>query len=475
MCKFLLTCLSLAAILVAQPVAADGLPAPVERAFQRLHIPLDGVGIFVQEIGASTPLLAFDADTPRNPASAMKLLTTLVSLDELGPAYTWKTDVYAGGRVTHGRLQGDLYLKGSGDPYLVTENFWQLLYALRQAGLERIDGDLVLDASYLQPGAGDPGDFDGQRLRAYNVEPNALLVNFQAINFRFLPETGARALRLVADPHPANLVVDNRVQVTGGRCVSWGRGVAMQVVHDGERNTVRFSGKYPRACGEHDMFRVISDAPHYVFGLFKAVWAQLGGQFAGGVREAVIPDDAHLLYSLDSRPLADILRSINKYSNNVMTRQLVLTLGAAKEGAPGTEAKGLGVIRRWLELHGLRFPELVLENGAGLSREEQISPRHLGEVLLTGYNNPYMPEFVSSLPLAGLDGTLRTRFHGTGLEGRLHAKTGSLNNVKSIAGYLLDRQGRRWVVVFLQNHSRADTAAGEKAQDALLSWLYERP
>lgn len=458
------------------PFAAAEPPADaVARTLERHRVPAEGFSFYAHEIGAPEPLIAFNESAPRNPASVMKLLTTLVALEELGPAFTWKTEAYVDGTLREGRLTGDLYLKGQGDPYLLTESFWGLLNGLRQMGLQHIDGDLVLDASHLQPDAADPGDFDGQGTRAYNVQASALLVNFQALNFRFVPEPRTRALRIVADPHPENLAIDNRVRLTSGPCRGWARGLSMQVRHEPTRNVVRFAGSYPASCGEHELYRVLSDTPEYVYQLFKTLWPRHGGTFNGGLREAVVPETARRYASVESRPLAEILRAINKYSNNVMTRQLLLTLAAERMEPPGTTDKGMQVIRSWLGRRGLDFPELVLENGTGLSREERISARHLGQLLLAGYNSRYMPEFISSLPVAGLDGTLQKRFVSTSVEGWLHAKTGSLNNVRSLAGYLVDRQGRRLVVALLHNHASADTRAGEQVQESLLRWLYERP
>lgn len=458
-----------------ETTALDQLPLPVQRILNRYSMSADGLSIFVQEIGRSTPLLAIAADVPRNPASTMKLLTTLVALEELGPAYTWKTEAYAVGPVKQGRLEGDLYLKGYGDPYLITESFWQLLHDLRQRGLEHIAGDLVLDNSHLQPTEEASGDFDGEKFRTYNAQPAALLINFQAINFRFLPDPASRSLRIIADPHPDTLIVENKVKMVNEPCRGWANRLAMQVSHTALQDRVRFTGSYAASCGEHDIFRVLTDAPRHAYGVFKALWAELGGRLDGVLREAVLPGNAQRLHAVESKPLAEILRGINKYSNNVMTRQLVLTLGAERIGLPGTTEKGLQVMRTWLQRQQLNFPELVLENGVGLSREERISARHLGELLLDGYNSRYMPEFMSSLPIAAIDGTLQKHFVGSPLAGRLHAKTGGLKDVKSIAGYLLDQRGRRVVVVCLHNHSAADTRAGEQVQDALLKWLYERP
>ncbi len=459
----------------AAGAAAENLPEAVSTVLKQQHMSAKGLSIYVREIGSPLPLVAYAADTPRNPASTMKLLTTLVALERLGPAYTWKTEAYAGATVRDGRLDGDLYLKGYGDPYLVIEHFWRFLRALRNSGLESIQGDLVLDQDYFSPTPVDPADFDGRPLRAYNVQPNALLVNFQAVNIRFLPEPEAKRLRIVADPLPSQLDVDNRVRLTSDGCRGWSRALDMQVLRKPVRDQIVFTGSYDVDCGENEIFRVVTEPAQYIHGIFKSIWSELGGRFEGGVRSGSVPAGATLVHTGHSPPLSDIVRSANKYSNNVMTRQLLLTLGAEGDTPPGTEEKGIKVVRAWLADNHLDFPELVLENGAGLSREERISARHLGELLLTAYYSPVMPEFLSSLPVLAKDGTLKRRLGESEFAGRAHLKTGSLDDVRAQAGILLDRQGRRMVVVSLQNTRRAEGYGGEAVQNALLRWVYERP
>jgi len=473
---FLLTLCQLPAAFAAPAAADNSPPAPIAAALKRGGLSARGLSIYVQEIGQPEPLLAVAADKPRHPASTMKLLTTLATLEELGPAYRWKTEAYTGAPIRNGRLDGDLYLKGYGDPYLVIEQFWLFLRSLRAQGLQEIHGDLVLDQSYFARELGDSAEFDNQPLRTYNVLPNALLVNFQAVSFRFLPRPQANRVEIVADPMPANLEIENRVRLTQNACNGWARHLGLKVVQRNGQTRVIFIGDYDVACGEHELFRAVSEPSAYILGMFRALWSELGGRFDGGVREQAVPAGAQLLYTGYSPPLSDIIRSINKYSNNVMARQLLLTLGAERAGPPGTTEKGIAVIHAWLSRHGLEFPELVLQNGSGLSREEQISARHLGEVLLAGWRSPYMPELISSLPIAAMDGTLQGRFNGeTELDGRMHLKTGSLRDVRAIAGYMLDRRGRRMIVVCLHNSPRAETEAGEALQDALLQWVYERP
>jgi len=451
---------------------SDTLPPEVSRALKQFRLSERGLSVYVHEIGKPEPTLAVRADVPRNPASTMKLLTTLVALDTLGPAYTWKTEAWSVAPVHDGVLEGDLYLKGYGDPYLVIEHFWRFLRALRKGGIDEIRGDLVIDQSYFAPVPGHSADFDHRPTRAYNVQPRALLVNFQAVNIRFLPEPSGR-LHIVADPQPAQLTIDNRVRLARGPCRGGARGLGMQVANRRGSETIVFSGRYSRDCGDGQLYRVVAEGEQYIHGVFKTLWTEMGGRFEGGVREGRVPPEAQLLHRALSPPLAELIRVVNKYSNNVMARQMLLTLGAEAHGAPATVDKGVAVVHAWLAKQGLDFPELVIENGSGLSREERISARHLGQLLLKAYESPYMPEFISSLPILATDGTQRLR-HGGGLAGRAHLKTGSLDDVRAQAGVVLDEKGRRYVVVILHNDTRADTA-GEAAQTALLGWINHLP
>lgn len=446
---------------------ADALPAPVADVMKRHRLPPAGLSVYAQIVGSPQPLLSVGADVPRNPASVLKLVTTLAALEELGPAYQWKTEVYGSHQVRDGKLDGDLFVKGYGDPYLVIEQFWRLVRGLRLSGLEQINGDLVLDQSYFADEPGDPAEFDGQPLRAYNVLPRALLVNFQAVQIRLLPQP--RRLRVIADP---SVPVDNSIKLIGGPCHNGGHSWSMRVAK-GPQTRLVFQGNYASACGETEIYRVLSESGPYVHSVFKALWEEQGGRQKGGWREGVTPANAPLLYTFKSQPLADVVRLINKFSNNVMTRQLFLTLGAEKFGPPGTSENGARAVREWLERRRLDFPELVLDNGAGLSRDARISARSLGRLLLTAYQSPYMSEFMSALPVSGQDGTLIKRFDGD-LAGRLHLKTGSLNGVRSVAGYVLDAAGRWVAVVSLYNDPRANSAGAEAAQRALLEWIYDR-
>lgn len=450
------------------------LPASVQAVLAKHKLPEDGLSVYVQDVTASAPLLTIDAQIPRNPASVMKLVTTLVALHELGPSFRFHTDVYADQQPVKGRLEGNLYLRGQGDPFLVTESFWRLLKDLRQGGLAHVTGDLVLDGSYFDVPDVYRGDFDGRPYRAYNVQPHASLVNFFATTFKFFPESHEARVRIEADPPMSTLAVDNRIVLTKEKCSWRNRKVEMQVLSMGPQPGVVFSGKYPGNCGSYELLRAVADPVPYVFGAFKPMWEEMGGRIDGAGRAGLLPGDAVRVHRAASRPLAELITFMNKFSNNVMTRNLLLALGARTYGAPGTEEKGRRAVADWLLLHDIKAPELRVDNGSGLSRDAQVSALTLARLLLASWNSNFMPEFVSSLPLSAMDGTMRKRFRASDLEGQAHMKTGLLNGVRAIGGFMRTRSGRNLVLVSLHNHPGVQYGSGTEVQDALIEWLYEQ-
>jgi D-alanyl-D-alanine carboxypeptidase/D-alanyl-D-alanine-endopeptidase (penicillin-binding protein 4) len=206
--------------------------------------------------------------------------------------------------------------------------------------------------------------------------------------------------------------------------------------------------------------------------VFRKMWHDLGGRFSGKVAEGKTPPDARLIASWESPVLAETIRDMNKFSNNVMARHLLLSLAGAQgdANAPESAARGADAVKTWLAGRGIDAPELVIDNGSGLSRAERIAPATMGKLLQEAWRSPMMPEFISSMPIAGYDGTMRRRLTDADVAGNAHIKTGTLNEVKTMAGYLVAASGKTYTVVFFINHPNA--AAGGAAQDALLQWLY---
>jgi D-alanyl-D-alanine carboxypeptidase/D-alanyl-D-alanine-endopeptidase (penicillin-binding protein 4) len=406
-----------------------------------------------------------------NPASTIKLVTTLAALELLGPSYTWKTEVYINGTLKGDTLDGDLIVRGTGDPKLTLENFWLMLRALRARGLREIRGDLVLDRSYFAPAGHDPSRFDNEPARPYNVGPDALLVNYKSIRFHFVPDLERKTVQVIPEPPLAQVQLKTSVALSDDACGDWRAKIKGEFQSNDASARANFSGTYPAACGENTWNVAMLSHTSYVWGLFRQLWEEMGGSFKGGVRDGSPTPTDRLFYTAESPPLAEVVRDMNKFSNNVMARQLFLSLSAEVLKLPASTERSVQVIESWLAQKGLRAPNLVLENGSGLSRNERISAGAMGELLVNAWKSPVMAELVASLPLVAYDGTMRKRLRQENVAGQAHIKTGSLSGVRALAGYVLDRDARRYVVVFFINHPNA--VAAEPAQDALLRWVYE--
>jgi serine-type D-Ala-D-Ala carboxypeptidase/endopeptidase (penicillin-binding protein 4) len=467
--RIFIACLCWWVVSAAAAEVTATLPAPVAQAAKSLRVPESAISLWVQRLDAPEPLVAVNPDALRNPASVMKLVTSFAALERLGPAYTWSTEVHLGASMKQGRVAGDVWLRGRGDPYLVAEEYWKLADALRKLGLQHIDGDLVFDTSYFDLPPEDPGAFDNQPNRVYNVIPHPLLVNFNAVRFQVRRE--GEGVAVSADPPLRNLQMSNRLRLHQAPCGGYQNGVAL-AVRDAARDQVFLEGQFPTGCGEYSLTRTVLQPESYAFGLFDLYWHQLGGEMSGRWRIGPVPASPNPpFYVHRSRPLGDVIRMVNKYSNNVMTRHLELTLGAEMYGAPANPDKGVLAILEVLGQRGVDTAGLVVSNSAGLSRDSRISARQLATLLRAGWQSPFMPEFMSSLAITGIDGTMRRRLAGTPAAGRMHLKTGTLNDVSAVAGYAVQESGQRWLVVVLVNAPDAHRGPGEQLQDAVLRWV----
>jgi D-alanyl-D-alanine carboxypeptidase/D-alanyl-D-alanine-endopeptidase (penicillin-binding protein 4) len=443
----------------AAACAAQGLPPEVDAALARARVPRDAVSLYVAPVDApGTPRLQHRADALVNPASLAKLATTIAGLELLGPAFTWSTPVYVDGPVVDGVLQGHVYLQGRGDPKLVQERLWLLLRRVQGLGIRRISGDIVLDRSAFDVPPTDPGAFDGEPLRPYNAAPDALLLNFKSVVLTFVPQ-GAQA-RVHAEPPLAGVQWPATVPLAGGECNDW-RGALKADFSD--PNRPRFAGAYPAACAERVWPLAFPEPASYAARAVAGMWQSIGGELAGSVREGRVPAGLKPAFEWTSPPLAEIVRDINKFSNNVMAQQLFLTLALQLKGT-GTQPAARDLLRAWWgERFGGEPP--VMDNGSGLSRSERATARQLAQLLHAAWAAPFMPELVASLPASGQDGTLRRVRRNVGLA---HLKTGSLNNVSGIAGYVHGPGGRRYVLVAVANGPGA--GAARPAFEALVEW-----
>ncbi len=461
--------LALSALLLSATAltAARGIDIPpeVDAALARAKVPHDAVAFLVMDAqGQAAPRLSHRADIAMNPASVMKLVTTYAALDLLGPSYTWATPVFVEGAVRDGTLFGNLYIQGQGDPRLVLERLWLLLRRVQGLGIKTIAGDIVLDQSAFNLPDHDPSRFDGDPLRPYNAAPDALMINFKSVVMTLVPEANGLTARVQYDPPLDGVQMQATVPLVGGECGDY-RGQLKADFSDSKR--IRFNGAYAQSCGEKVWPVAYADPKNYAAKAITGLWLDMGGKLQGSARLGTVPAtlQGKPAFEMRSAPLAEIIRDINKYSNNVMAQQVFLTLGRSAGSVASFEASQATVQRWWKDRISVEGAPM-LDNGSGLSRQERISAQALGALLQSAYQSAMMPELMSSLPISGVDGTLRRAKNRNA--GAAHLKTGSLANVVALAGYVHGAGGQRWVLVALVNHANANAA--RPALDALVDW-----
>jgi len=452
----------------------EQVPRDVAQAFKQAKVPLNAVSILITPVSSGTqappttskPRLSYRAQAEVNPASVMKLITTVAGLSLLGPEFTWRNRVWVDGPIKEGVLQGNLYLKGSGDPKLVVERLQSLLEEVMAKGIKEVRGDIVLDGSVFELPPKNAASFDDEPLRPYNVAPQGLLLNFNALLFKFTPDASKGEAKVESEPPLAGVQRPLSVPMSNGPCIDW----RSQLRADfSSPNVIRFNGAYPSTCGEQQWPVAYIEPTSFAVRMVQAMWQQAGGKLKGQVREGALPLQARLWHEAASLPLSDIVADINKFSNNVMAQQLFLTL-SSQQGPGNFEASRQIVLRWWQQkLPAQALP--VIDNGSGLSREERSNALALSALLQWAANSNFFSALQNSLAIAGVDGTvsrLKDRLPNSVAIGRARLKSGSLRDVASLAGYVEGLSGQRYVFVVLINHPNANAA--RPAFDKLLEW-----
>lgn len=471
--------IAIAAFLTAWlPLAQAQLPQPVADKLAMAGIPQDAISALVLR-GDST-LLSYLAERPMNPASTMKLVTTLVGLETLGPVFRGRTELRTTGEVVRGVLKGDLVLRGGADADFTGEVLEHMLQSLRNQGISRIAGNLVLDRSLFSPGRPDAGlaPFDEAPEAYYNVIPDALLLNKNMLQIDM--RSTASKLQLVMQPPLERVSIASDMKLIDADCAKWENGwklpEAQQV--DGKIKVV-LHGTFPKNCARGYGINVV-DRQDYVGRLFRATWKKLGGRLGGEVIEGVAPPDSRILAEHASRALPEVIRDINKPSDNTLARTVFLSLGSLEAdpvlgshpivfaSSDTTMARADMAVRKWMRGHGIDDAGLVMENGSGLSRVERISPAQLGGLLKAGLRSDWSPEFQASMPIVAVDGTMRRRLTDSPAAGHARMKTGTLTGVVAIAGYVRDATGQQCVVVAMINDEHVADGKGRGVLDALV-------
>jgi serine-type D-Ala-D-Ala carboxypeptidase/endopeptidase (penicillin-binding protein 4) len=476
--KFSLRCLIPAIGIVLAPTAAlatdaGKLPSQVSAALANARIPAEAFSLAVIPLEGQGMAQFVNADRVLNPASTMKLVTTYAALELLGPTYQWHTNLLGTGPVRNGTLQGDLVFRASGDPKLTQERVWMLLRDLRAAGVRNVQGDLVLvpadmrlplDAPVFRDDGGDP-------TKPFLVPPDPLLTNLKLLKLNSVAE--GDQVRIHLEPALPEVRIDNQVKVLPPvRSCPWPN-VAYSIRDQGTSAQITLTGALHEGCSAQRYMSILN-ADVYTGSLIRSLWEEMGGTIQGATRVDRLPAGARQLARSSSPDVVAVVRDINKFSNNTMARQLFLTIGMENRGAGDADdhKAATRVINQWLAKKGIQPNGLVLDNGSGLSRIERMTARDMALMMEKAWQSPVAYEFVSSMPIAAMDGTMRRRLRNTPVAGQAHIKTGSLSGVRAISGITRDANGQSWAVSVIVNHPSAGGA--RDAMDLVLRDVHRR-
>lgn len=431
------------------------------------------VSVQVVDVADGSVVWQHGDDTPRVPASTMKLLTTAVALRELGPSWRFPTWIMVDGEIdAAGVLDGNLYIKGQGDPTMVVERMWRMVMDLRLRGLKEVKGNVIFDDTYFAdttqiPGWSNPDDLvEGP---TYFAPLGALSVNYNVATLVIRPgaAVGQPAVVEVELPTPAVVVV-NQVTTGSSRSRKWFK-LERELDETGKIATFTVSGNIPADEEPAQLYRAISDPLGNYVGAMRTVLAQHGVKVRGQMKAGPTPSDAKLFHTVRSDTLAEVLAVVDKQSNNFMAEQVLRTVGAEKYGLPGTTEKGLRAVEEYLAGLGATPDDYHLVNGSGLSREILLRPSLINAVLADMDRDPrFNAEYRAALAVGGRDGTLWSRFRDDALAGRVRGKTGTLNGVHCLAGYVDAADGHTYAFSFLVNDLEGASARARRVHDQLV-------
>ena len=466
-----LGCFATIAGLLALPAAAQQtLPATVQATLARLGLPDDAFAAVALPLAHRAPPWEYRGHVAMQPGSTMKLVTSVVALDLLGPNHRGHTELRSAAPLVDGRLRGDLVLQGGADPELGLPQLWALLLDLRQRGVQHIEGDLLLDRTLFRPARFDQNlpPFDEAPEFPYNVIPDALFVNGNLLPFEMSAQPDG-SVRAGSVPPLPGVSFTSTMTLNDKRCADWDDDwLPAQVTSSAGGTQIELRGAFPRGCTRRAALQLL-DRSEMTGAMFRALWQGLGGSWAGQVREGAAPAPAQagagtgtqLLARREARPWGELLRPLNKTSDNALTRLLYLQLGVPAMAAnpqASTAVLAERAVQAWFQQHGIPTAGLVMDNGSGLSRSERISAWQLARLLQVAFGGRHASELLMSLPTAGVDGTMRNRLKDSPATGWARLKTGTLRNVVALAGYVKDPQGRPWAVALLVNHEQAAKA-----------------
>ena len=446
------------------------IPLEYKKIINKYKVSQDSFTFVVKNLtNKSEPIVAHNEKKFFNPASLVKIISTFIAVDELGPEFKWQSDFFHNGAIIGDTLNGDLIFKGRGDASFSIHNLESSIRKIQRNGIKKIKGNLILDQSYFGL-APKEKSFDNDPMRAYNALPKPVVIQSNTMNFVFAMK-GSK-LNIESNPDLESLTIKNNIKITNDRCIDWKSKLNYQTQQIKLKSEVIFDGKFSRKCGTKTINLSALNSNEYFFRIFKKIWNMNGGNFNGSLDTTYINNNnLKVIYRHTSRPLSEIVRDVNKYSLNLMARNTMLTVLAEDSELLVLESSVNKYLHDWFDKNSLLHNGLFIENGAGLSRNSVLTSEQLLLLMEKIYHNPLMPEMLSSLPISGVDGTLKRRMNYSTFRKSAHFKTGSMKNVNAIAGFLLDKNKEMKVFIFIMNDLTAKDS--HRLQEALIAQAFK--
>jgi len=446
------------------------IPSEYKRIIKEYKFQPDSFTFIVKNLSnKSEVIISHNEKKLFNPASLAKIISTYVAIKKLGPQFKWKSDFLHNGEIVGNALFGDVIFKGRGDATFSIAKLEESIRKIQQKGLKEINGNLILDLSYFGK-ISKVKSFDNDPMRAYNALPNSVVIQSNTMNFTFGVKD--KILNIKSTPELDNLEIKNNVKITKGRCVDWKSKLNYRTKKNKSKTIIIFDGNYSRHCGIKEFDLTVLEDNEYFYQVFKKIWNDNGGKFDGKLEETYLPNlNWKFLYSHFSNPLSEVVRHVNKYSLNLMARNIMLTVLAEDNKPLVIETSLNDFIHSWFKKNDLLHEGIIFENGAGLSRNSVISSEQLLLLMEKIYYDPLMPEIIASFPISGIDGTLKKRMNYSSYKMSGHFKTGSIKNVSAIAGFLLDKNKDMKIFIFMMNDKKAKDS--RFFQEALIAEAYK--
>ena len=448
------------------------IPYELNQKLQAYPLNSANYSIHIQEVNSQTPTVSWNSHVKRTPASVVKILTTYAGVLALGYDYRWETKFFHTGYVQNGVLRGDIYVKAVGDPSLSTKHISKIVEQIRARGIRKILGSIIIDRTVFSVPSKSNSGFDKNKYSPYNAMPDAMMFNKRKSTICVTPR--GRSVRIDRDIPDNSYKIVNRLKMVNGSCRrgrSWPR-VNIKTNSSG-RSTIFLSGRLSKKCGKRTICKVVS-MPHRAFYYaLKNEFKKVDIKFLGTLKLKKVPKTAKYLFSHKSIRLEEVISTIAKKSDNLMARQLMLTLGAKAFSTPSTTFKSRKAIEDILnEYHILERGTTFIDNGSGLSRVSKLTAQSLNNLLLHGVSRDAR-RWMNTLSIAGIDGTIKKRFRNSSVYGRAWMKTGTIRGVSNIAGYVEGSSGQTYAVVVLVNDKKS-AAYGRKLANTVIEWVASR-